>query len=186
MRTRKAFTFIELIVTLAIIMLLAALIMPVFARTRESARRTNCASNLKQLGAALQLYALDYNGKLPPQPRSSEWMGQLMPYCKNNGIFSCPSESTETKREFGVYPNAPASWLDPSEAAPVGAQRGNASSYQYRGGLMNDAAGDEPLARDWDPWHLNSVNVLFLDGRAESQNASGPISLARGERPTTP
>lgn len=63
---RRAFTLIELLTVIAIIGILAAIIIPVTAKVRESARRTDCASNLRQIGSALFLYAADNGNKLPP------------------------------------------------------------------------------------------------------------------------
>src|SRR5438445_10640700 len=66
MRVRKSgFTLIELLVVIAIIAILAAILFPVFARARESARRATCLSNLKQLGTAFQMYAQDYDETYP-------------------------------------------------------------------------------------------------------------------------
>lgn len=58
---RFGFTLIELLVVIAIIALLAAVLFPVFAKAREKARQTACASNLKQLGLAWLMYAQDYD-----------------------------------------------------------------------------------------------------------------------------
>lgn len=63
---RRGFTLIELLVVVAIIGILAALLFPVFARARENARKTSCASNLKQLGIAWQMYTQDYDEKSFP------------------------------------------------------------------------------------------------------------------------
>jgi prepilin-type N-terminal cleavage/methylation domain-containing protein len=58
---RKGFTLIELLVVIAIIAILAAILFPVFAQAREKARQTVCASNLKQLGIAQQMYLQDFD-----------------------------------------------------------------------------------------------------------------------------
>src|SRR6478672_9290490 len=61
----SGFTLIELLVVIAIIAILAAILFPVFARARESARRATCLSNLKQLGTSFQMYAQDWEETYP-------------------------------------------------------------------------------------------------------------------------
>ncbi len=58
-RNRAAFTLIELLTVIAIIAILAAILLPVFASVRESARRTACISNMQQIYAGLKQYDLD-------------------------------------------------------------------------------------------------------------------------------
>ncbi len=61
MRKRVGFTLIELLVVIAIIGILAAMLFPVFARARESARKTQCLSNVKNIAMAVQMYLVDYD-----------------------------------------------------------------------------------------------------------------------------
>ena len=66
LRQRKGFTLIELLVVIAIIGILAAMVFPVFARARESARKAVCLSNVKNIALAIQMYLADNNDTLPP------------------------------------------------------------------------------------------------------------------------
>ena len=67
---RCGFTLIEFLVVIAIIVVPAAIIFPVFSRTREAARKANCPSNLRQLGLASSMYLDDNDGMYvaPHQP----------------------------------------------------------------------------------------------------------------------
>ncbi len=65
-RGYRGFTLIELLVVIAIIGILAAMVFPVFARARESARKAVCLSNVKNLTLALQMYLGDNNDTMPP------------------------------------------------------------------------------------------------------------------------
>src|SRR5689334_2966900 len=61
-KQHNGFTLIELLVVIAIIAILAAILFPVFAQARKSARTTACISNLKQIATASLMYAQDYDG----------------------------------------------------------------------------------------------------------------------------
>ena len=62
---RYGFTLIELLVVIAIIAILAAILFPVFAQARESARKSSCLSNARQIGLAAMMYAQDWDEILP-------------------------------------------------------------------------------------------------------------------------
>jgi len=92
----RGFTLIELLVVIAIIAILAAILFPVFAQAKESAKRTACLSNTRQQGTALVMYVTDSDDRIP-SPYELHATGQyidvwnlLLPYTKNEGIFYCP------------------------------------------------------------------------------------------------
>ena len=62
---RRAFTLIELLVVMVIIALLVGLLLPALGRAREEARKTQCRSNLRQIGLAMNIYANDNQGWTP-------------------------------------------------------------------------------------------------------------------------
>ncbi len=71
-RRASGFTLIELLVVIAIIGILAAMVFPVFARARESARKAVCLSNVKNIALAIQMYLADNNDTLPPEEHREE------------------------------------------------------------------------------------------------------------------
>jgi len=120
---RRGFTLIELLVVIAIIAILAAMLFPVFARARESARKIQCLSNVKNLAMAVQMYLTDYDRLWPKEHRPEVIAGShpehadstnpcalragtgmnpylrppviLDEYIKNREVWSCPSARVE-------------------------------------------------------------------------------------------
>lgn len=70
---RAGFTLVEILVVIAIIGILSAILFPVFRSARESARRTSCQSNLKQLGIGFQQYTKDYGEYYPYAGNFQSW-----------------------------------------------------------------------------------------------------------------
>ena len=115
LKRRTGFTLIELLVVIAIIAILAAILFPVFSKARAKARQTQCISNIRQLGTALNMYSMDYEDKLPalnPVPGvipNFQWtfswhndpfglpclstlVNSTQPYIKNYGVWYCPDD----------------------------------------------------------------------------------------------
>jgi prepilin-type N-terminal cleavage/methylation domain-containing protein/prepilin-type processing-associated H-X9-DG protein len=101
---KRAFTLIELLVVIAIIAILAAILFPVFAKAREAARATTCRSNMKQILTGCMMYSQDYDEKMlsswanyTVNGNDVHWMGMILPYTKNTGIYQCPSFNRATE-----------------------------------------------------------------------------------------
>jgi len=114
MQRRQGFTLIELLVVIAIIGILAAMLFPVFARARESARKTQCLANVKNIALAFNIYLTDYD-RLPPREARAEVISVfcdsdinattknpylripvlLDEYAKSREVWRCPSAKVQ-------------------------------------------------------------------------------------------
>ncbi len=117
---RRGFTLIELLVVIAIIGVLIALLLPAVQAAREAARRTQCLSNLRQMGIALHGYH-DTTNVFPPGgwvaggtagPRWIAWSALLLPYMEQQPLYQSinlnlaydrPANSTAASTVLGVY-----------------------------------------------------------------------------------
>jgi prepilin-type N-terminal cleavage/methylation domain-containing protein/prepilin-type processing-associated H-X9-DG protein len=94
----RGFTLIELLVVVAIIAVLIALLVPAVQKVRESAARTQCANNLKQIGLALHLYHDDFKSLPPAMARfdhmddggpynATFWSHFILPYVEQTSLY---------------------------------------------------------------------------------------------------
>ncbi|GAT34393.1 prepilin-type N-terminal cleavage/methylation domain-containing protein [Terrimicrobium sacchariphilum] len=105
----RAFTLMEILVTVAIIGILATLLFPTVSRIKDNANLTKCSSNLRQWGIAYQLYMADHDGLLPQQERvlsdpNTHWQNLIAPYVMGGTKtylsidlrtkFRCPNDKT--------------------------------------------------------------------------------------------
>lgn len=175
----RGFTLIELLVVIAIIAILAGILFPVFARARESARKSRCLSNLRQIHAAALMYSQDASERFPwmvedtakhvsdtgtilnLQPnislplynglRGGYMEYTLYSYIRSIDLFRCP-----TNRESRATPTA-------SDGRPASSTRSYAFMF---GGLSRQTRSEQ---QGWielavrNAFFLNAFYTLNLD-----------------------
>jgi len=154
----KAFTLIELLVVIAIIAILAAILFPVFAKVREKARQTSCASNEKQIGLGIIQYVEDNDETYPVNSSvnfwSNGWAVGVYPYVKSTGVFKCPDDSTTA-----TAPNVPI-------------------SYAINWNLVNTTlqGGSNIVAEKISVQNAPASTVLAFEVQGQSFNPTGLVS----------
>jgi len=129
---QRAFTLIELLVVVAIVSILSAILFPVFSQAREAAKKSSCASEMKQIGLAAAMYMTDNDGalyhhheqwvlddgtlvqNLPAtvagclgggdgnSQAEKPWAIFFQPYMKNRQMLFCPSDSTPRSKDLAM------------------------------------------------------------------------------------
>lgn len=75
---KRAFTLVELLVVIGIIAVLISLLLPTLSKARQSAYRTQCASNQRQMLLGMEMYKVAYKGKVPPYVPDANMVGSLI------------------------------------------------------------------------------------------------------------
>ena len=175
---KSGFTLVELLVVVGIIAVLAGLILPAVHRARHRARITQCKSNLRQLGTALQQYTIDWRGSFPHEddgvPANSCWYYLIDPYLggpnsSTDKLKICPIEDERKKAVKESYRfnsqlerNLEYVFRDVNDFA-----------YPGRTALLFDAKVGGQKAKfkgkleDVSNRHLGGANIVFADFHVE-------------------
>ena len=168
----KAFTLIELLVVVSLIAVLLSILLPALSMAKEAARRTQCASNVRQFGLAFLLYAQEtgvfpiYNWTNRFDARSDAWAPKLSPYLQINYKRHVTATSNGNIIEAGPAPDP--IWFCPSdyENNPIGYVPNYPNIVSYEDGRETA----ENFSRD--PWRMEQIT-----------RPSGIIAMIEGLRP---
>lgn len=177
---RGGFTLVELILVIAIIAVLAMASNSALREAREAARRAHCANNLKRIGAALAMYQLDYDGKIPvsanvmgrtckdgawgPADTQASWNVLVFDYLTDGDAFYCPSDLSNMNPSFfflehsNLNDSRSCNWEIPDSLSyaytgqTIAEQNDAAKNPQtFRIAGDNDREGDEYLPEEYRP-----------------------------------
>lgn len=167
--SRGGFTLVELLVVVAIIAILASMLMPALSRAREAGRRAVCASNLRQVGMSLQMYADESDGHFPNVQAMDCHGGTLMfrgnamfpEYLTDLRVLLCPSHPTAREE----YANG--RWWDKSVTMQAGARpvvdpcEIDALSYDYVPWLIREEWLVDQATMDYDAQFSAGLTVAL-------------------------
>jgi len=129
-----AFTLIELLVVIAIIAILAAMLLPVLARSKAKAQNIYCVGNLKQLAVGVAMYVQDFQYYPtcfgPTQESPTTWVDEIQPYVRHqwtNDLYRCPAYKGLTLLPFAH----PRGYAEPIGSYGYNASKGDTWNFSW-------------------------------------------------------
>ena len=180
--TAPAFTLIELLVVMAIIAVLASLAYAGAGAMLGKGHTTKCLSNMRQIGAAMQMFVGDHDGRLPGTSHGVSWTNSLGAYLGANFLGKCPAVPEHRARVTYGWNDSLAdakgvgiklvSARTPSVTMAAAELATNQSSEHFnfaggRGGASRVTPNQFEAAVNVEV-HNGSANYLFIDGHVEN------------------
>lgn len=161
---------VALVMSIAIIAIYAALLLPALAKAKSKAQTINCVNNLKQLGLAVKIYSADNGDKFPA---ATNWCDAIMPMVGSPKIFQCPGDLAQSRSGYAY--NAAVSGLadgkvDPSTVVIFESDTG-----------WNASGGQELMIKS--PRHGTVYVVGFADGSVQQISAARLAQLRWNPNP---
>lgn len=137
---RRGLTLIEVLVTVSIIAVLIAILLPAVQYAREAARRIQCVSQIKNIGLAIHQHAED-RGMFPAgmarRPLGASYLLQILPYVEQRPLYDSlnMADLALSPSNFSVLQQIPSIFLCPSDSYRVDSLAGHAVNYAANGGV---------------------------------------------------
>lgn len=177
---RRGFTLIELLVVVAIIALLMAILMPSLGRAREQAKTSACASNLRQIGVGMRVYATEYNEYVVPYYTMSDKVSGVAirssyaGLLAQSGALSAVSQANSTGYSTSLRSSGRSVFRCPSGAEeatplqypstlPVNKQDPRGLGFTRRGYEVKSSATFTTVMGNYDTWYSGICSASAYD-----------------------
>jgi prepilin-type processing-associated H-X9-DG protein len=195
---QRALTVVEVLVVIATLLILAGLVLPYFAKARMRPSRTNCVSNLKQVGLSFRMFSLDHGDKFPWAVRKAE--GGTLEYTNSTEVFRhflALSNELITPKTLTCSPDLQRSitnnWVSFSNTnlsyfAALDAERGQPQTIlsgdrtlSFDGARLRGTVliRTNTFIRVYSNFHGGNLNLAFADGSAQQVTEQALQNLIR-------
>jgi prepilin-type processing-associated H-X9-DG protein len=196
---RPAFSLVELLVVVAVVLLLLGLLLPAVQKVREASNKMVCANNLKQLGLALHAYHGDH-GRFPPGyssdwndanrdpltwdgPTGWAWGAYLLPYLEQDTLaqklrwdlpcwHAANRAGVQTRLKVFLCPSAP----DVPEVVPIPDRNGTIVAHFGPATYVANVGHEEPWSRAIGDWTPIANGPLYRNSRIRFADVTDGVS----------